>query len=120
MTEERSLRQPAIGCALLVVFLVAVYSGIRSIPVSYSYGVVTEFDVVPPNDQALDDWIRAQPGVVVHMAGVNRTRVGERWLIEVNYGISRNGWGEPPLPDLDAACAALGYRGQAAPFRSVP
>jgi hypothetical protein len=105
-----------------VVVLVAVgaagWYGLHWIPFDSGYGLEAEFVAVPPDDEALAAWVRAQPRVYV--AYVNRKRVGDRWRVEVLFGITRNGWGQPPLPALDAAAADFGYRGPAGPFRDSP
>jgi hypothetical protein len=104
----------ALKCFLIVLTLALVtygcWLGWTSIPASISYGMRSEFSSLPGNDKALETWLKGQPGVA--RVGINRNdKVIEVFIIQV-----RNGRGEPPLPDLDEACAALGYAGQVSPF----
>jgi hypothetical protein len=102
---------------LLVVSVLALvgpagWYGLHCMPADFAYGLEAEFLSVPPDDEPFREWVRSQPGV--YLAAVQRHPAGARWRVEVIFGMSRNGWGQPPLPDLDGAAAQLGYRG---PFR---
>lgn len=92
--------------------------GMDRVPVDFSYGLEAEFIDVPPDDDSLSAWVRSQPGV--YRSHVQRVRVGDRWRVEVIFGIIRDSSGQPLLPDVDTAAAELGYRGSAGRFRDSP
>ena len=81
---------------------------LRQIRASFSYGILAEFESVPPNDKALEQWWRSQPGVVETTVFVDRRQnsVGVLW-IQVQSAGPRN----PPVPDFRAAFEQFGYRG---------
>jgi hypothetical protein len=111
------MRRLAIGLNAVAILslIVAAWYGLHSIPADFIYGVEAEFDGVPENDAALEQWTQSQPRV--WRAFVEREQVGARTRITVTVGMTQNGWGEPPFPDLTTKCAELGYRGQQGPFR---
>jgi hypothetical protein len=92
--------------------------GLHSIPASIGYDLEAEFETVPPNDERLEQWLGSQPGVATTV--VKRERAGARWRVEVIYVITRDGWGQPRLPDLNAAAAELGYGKPDGRFRDSP
>lgn len=83
---------------------------------SYSYCVEADFVSLPTDDRPLEAWLAVQPGVVPD--SVIALRNGKR--LQVRLLVVQTQAGEPPLPDVDAACAVLGYRGQTAPFQDCP
>ena len=82
---------------------------------SIGYEIEAEFTELPPDDAALEAWLRRQPGVTV--VGIQRKGVGK--TLDVAVIMSQNLHHKPPLPDVEKACAEFGYRGQAAPFRDT-
>ena len=116
--EGVGVRRLLLAVTVLAALGVAGWYGLHWVPADFSYGLETEFATVPPDDEALAAWIRSQPGV--YSAHVQRVRAGNSWRLEVIFGITRNGWGQPPLPALDAAAAEFGYRDAAGPFRDSP
>ncbi|MFO0810778.1 MAG: hypothetical protein U0746_19280 [Gemmataceae bacterium] len=111
------VRRALIVLAVLTATLGAAWYALHWIPFDLGYAREAEFASVPPDDDRLQQLVRSHPGV--YLAYVNRHPVGDRWRIEVVFGLSRNGW-KPRLPDLDAAAASLGYRGPDGPFRYSP
>jgi hypothetical protein len=109
------MRRVLIAVAVLAAVAAAGWYGQHWLPADVSYALDAEFAAVPADDEALAAWVRAQPGV--YLALVQRERVGDRWRVEVIFGITRNGWQQPPLPDLDRGADELGYRGPAGRFR---
>jgi hypothetical protein len=97
---------------------VAGWYGLHWIPADFGYELEGEFASCPRDDEPLARWLRSQPGV--YLAHVQRQRVGNGWRVQVFLGITRNGWGEPPLPDLEMAAAKLGYRGASGRFHDSP
>ena len=95
--------------------LAALWCGLHFVPADFAYTVEAEFAAVPADDERLEEWLRSQPGF--YLAHVERQPIGNRWRLVVTFGMSRDGWGHPPLPDLEGKCAELGYRGQGARFR---
>jgi hypothetical protein len=101
---------------LLFAFLYAIYAFYRhNVFVSWSYCVEARFDKMPPNDKALIDWLRSQPGVVPHTVAIGRFEEGGR-LVFVGFIQSRNLAGEPPFPDLNGQVKNLGYTGSDGAF----
>jgi hypothetical protein len=103
---------------LLVLWLTksVLYSEVR---VSYNYGFEARFTTLPPDDDALVQWIKQQPGVVSSGVGVIVLRSGnDAKTIRVTFTQVRNLNGIPPTPDLDTACASLGYGPMETPFHS--
>jgi hypothetical protein len=95
--------------------LAAAWWGLHFVPADLAYEVEAEFTALPANDGPLEDWLRNRPGV--YLAHVQRQPVRGSWRLVVVFGMTRNGWGRPPLPDLEGKCAELGYRGQKGRFR---
>jgi hypothetical protein len=112
------VRRALVSIVVFAAVGTAGWYGLHWVPADYSYGLEAEFADAPPDDEALAAWVRLQPGV--HLAHARREQVGDRWRVVVILGVTRNGWGQPPLPDLDDATAELGYRGQAGRFRDSP
>ena len=80
----------------------------HSVNASLGYCVEWEFGQMPPNDDALVEWLKVQPGIIsrtvqIRRFGANGTEL-EVGLIQV-----RTLAGDPPFPDLDQQCAELGY-----------
>ena len=88
----------------------------HTIRASFLYSVEAEFASMPPDDSRLEQWIKAQPGIV--SATAQRDEANPR-LLRIYVGIVQNMFHEPPLPDINLACRELGYRGQAAPFDDI-
>jgi hypothetical protein len=106
---------------VVAVAAVAAFVGIRHWPrhwvhASCGYCVEARFGSLPPDDEPLREWLRAQPGVVPDTVSVRRFGRGGRRL-EIVFIHVRNLAGEPPLPDLNARCAGVGYAKPDAPFR---
>jgi hypothetical protein len=107
-----------ITVAVLALLGSAAWVGLHWIPADFGYDLEAHFETVLPDDEALAQWARSQPGV--YLAHAQREQLGSRWRVEVLFGITRNGWGQPTLPDVDKAAAELGYRGPDGPFRRTP
>jgi hypothetical protein len=93
------------------VLAASAWAGLKSIPASMGCSVWAEFKSLPPDDSALESWLKSQPGVAVVLISRGSKRV------EVDFIQVRDGWGRPPLPDLDTKCDELGYRGRVGSFR---
>ena len=89
-----------------------------SLYASIGYEVEAEFAELPPDDTALQAWLKQQPGVIPTLTYVQRTGPSKK-VLQVNVVMSRNLLGEPPIPDLEKTCAELGYRGQRDRFRDT-
>lgn len=100
--------------ALIITLLVAgglVVAGwlaLRQIPASFGYGIRVEFDTLPANDKPLEEWMKAQPGVVEHTVHVarNGNSVGMLWIMTQSIGPRG-----PPVPDFRTAFERFGYKG---------
>jgi hypothetical protein len=90
--------------------------GVHLIPASWSYDVEAEFTSLPADDHELEAWLKAQPGVVPHSVSVSRKQ-GAPNVVVIGFVIVRPEWGNPPVPDMEAACARLGYRGHVGKFK---
>jgi hypothetical protein len=109
----------AIVAALLIISFLAIRAVVyRNVHVSLIYCVEARFDTMPPNDKALADWLRSQPGVVPHTVAIGRFEQGGK-LLYVRFLQSRNMAGEPPFPDLDGRVSALAYAESDGPFRDA-
>src|SRR5947209_7787355 len=107
------------GVAVVAMLLLCarLYSWIaRNVHASFIHAREARFDALPTDDKALKAWLQAQPGVVSHTVHVGRDGADKK-LVAVIFVQVRNMAGEPPVPDLDAACARLGYTGPDEPFR---
>jgi hypothetical protein len=111
-------RRVLITVVVLASIGAAGWYGLHWIPTDSSYGLEAQFESVPPNDERLTQWVRSRPGV--YLAHAQRQQVGGRWRVEVIFGITRNGWAQPRLPDLESAAAELGYCGANGPFLDSP
>jgi hypothetical protein len=89
--------------AAIGVFLVA-----KSLRVGYVYSVESTIYAAPGDDQAFTSWLKAQPGIVPHTAGITRTDSRPPKLVVI-FIMVRNGWGYPPFPDLESKARELGY-----------
>jgi hypothetical protein len=78
------------------------------------YEVVAEFAELPPDDAALQAWLKQQPGVAVVI--VSRP---EPKKVVIHLLMSQNLHDKPPFPDVEKACAELGYKGQVERFRDT-
>jgi hypothetical protein len=100
----------------LVVILGGVALARKIFHASLLCSVKSQFAQVPPDDSQLTQWIQSQPGVVGHTVIV--TRIGsDRKTVRVNFIMDQNLAGEPPDPDLDAACERFGYSSPVYKFR---
>jgi hypothetical protein len=88
----------------------------RTVHVTWGCCLEARFADLPADDEPLCRWLKAQPGVVPYLVSFSRGGPDGR-LLKVGFTQTRNLAGEPPLPDLDAACARLGYRGPESRFR---
>ena len=90
--------------------LVAGYFALREavgyLPVSFGYCVEAEFESLPPDDSALENWIKEQPRVVSHTVGICRGGP-ENKSLRIMYIHSRRI--RERNVDLNEACARLGY-----------
>lgn len=83
---------------------VLVYS-IGTIRASRLYCLRADFAHLPADDKRLEQWLKAQPGVVAHTVHLKRESGSLRaWFI-----MTQNLRGSPPVPDLSHACDSLGY-----------
>jgi hypothetical protein len=112
------MRRALLVIVALGAVVTAGWYGLHWVPRDVSYGLEAEFTTVPADDEALAAWVRSHPGV--YLAHAQRERVGDRWRVEVIFGMTRDGWSGPPVPGLDAVAAELGYRGASGPFRDSP
>lgn len=107
-----------IGGVVVAAILTAVWAGLKSILVSYSFDVEAEFSELPTDDTAIDSWLRSQPQVAAVI--IARDEKSQPKKIEVIFIQARDGWGRPPFPDLEAKCDELGYKGRVGRFRDRP
>jgi hypothetical protein len=107
-------------------FVVAVAAGLilaawttlrRTVHAPWSYVVESRFEKMPPNDKALTEWLRSQPGVVPHTVSIGRFEDGK--LLYVGFVQCRNMAGQPPFPDLEGHVGSLGYAHSDGPFRDA-
>lgn len=120
VTQKKHRKFPGFQVVFLIVLLIFIlgasgYYFLHFIPGDIAYGREAEFEYVPPSDERLEKWVRAQPGV--YIAYVQRRPLEKGYRVEVTFGMTRNGFGQPPLPDLDSAAAEFGYRNPDGPFR---
>jgi len=90
---------------------------IAKIPIDWGYIVEARFEKMPPNDKALIEWLRAQPGVVPIAVAVGRFEGGK--LLYISFIQTRRADGQPPFPDLNGNIGRLGYTGSDGPFRDA-
>ena len=101
------LRTLLIVLAVIGVALAVIREAASHIYPSVGFEVRAEFTELPTDDTALLRWLQTQPGVIERLAFVNR----EKSSIRVNWTMSRNLLGEPPIPDLHQQFERLGYKG---------
>ena len=89
---------------------------LRQIQASIGYAIQVEFEQMPPDDEALGQWLKTQPGVVPNTAHVQRDGKSLRmwWIMTQSIGPR-----EPPVPDFSAAFERFAYIG-AGPIRDDP
>ena len=109
MKRRRLIKIAAIALAVLAV---GYYLFLRIAHVSYGYTVAAEFAAMPPDDTGLVQWLGVQKGVAART--VRTARSGQR--LKLFFIMSRDLTGHPRFPDLDSACARLGYTGQVSRF----
>jgi hypothetical protein len=73
------------------------------------YSMVCTFARLPDDDQRLKEWLTTQEGVYVHFVRVSR----QGTKVKVAFLMARRCNGTTPFPDLESACASLGYEGPA-------
>ena len=112
------MRRGLVAVGVLLAAIGAAWYGLHYLPRDLGYEVETEFAALPADDEALAEWLRAQPGV--YLASVQREAAGQQWRLVVGVGMTRDGWGRPPFPDLTSKCTEFGYRGQTGGFRDRP
>jgi hypothetical protein len=102
------------ACALALV-AGAMWLTSRYVSISRIYCVETTFGELPEDDELLVQWLGDQPGVVGRT--VHTQRIGTSPVqLQVGFIQVRTMAGEPPFPNLEARCAALGYRDPTGPF----
>lgn len=117
MAIAKRLLKWSLAAAILAGCLFAIYTVYtQNVHVSWGYCVEARFDKMPPNDKALMEWLRSQPGVVPHTVAIGRFEQGGK-LVYVSFTQSRSLAGEPPFPDLNGAALSLGYMESDGPFR---
>jgi hypothetical protein len=79
---------------------------------TWGCGGRADFSALPPDDAALEGWLKEQAGVVPYTVHVMR----EGKTLKVLYTQVRNLANEPPRLDLNEACKNFGYEGQKMPF----
>jgi hypothetical protein len=87
----------------------------HNVHASLVYVVEARFEKMPPNDKALIEWLRSQPGVIPHLVAIGRFDDGK--LLYVSFIMSRSLAGQPPFPDLNGQVSSLGYIDSDGPFR---
>jgi hypothetical protein len=108
----KSRRQNYIRWFLFVIFAVIALAGVGfwlryTIKASCGYDVQANYDAMPADDKALETWIKTQPGVVEHTVLVQR----DGHQLVAYFIMAQDLSGRPTFPDLDQACATLGYKG---------
>jgi hypothetical protein len=107
----------------LLVVVAALWGGWRwfcaTLHVSLIYRVEARFTSLPADDRGLCRWLKAQPGVVPHSVSVCRQGPDGK-LVVASFIQSRTLSREPPFPDLDGGCAALGYAADGPGFTDSP
>ena len=101
---------------LIIALVVGAYYGLLAIPASVGYCLEARFETLPPDDKRLKAWVQSQSGVVPHTVWISRFDP-DRKLLGITFIQVRNGFGQPPLPDVDGACETLGYANPDGPFR---
>jgi hypothetical protein len=87
----------------------------HNVHASLGYVVEARFEKMPPNDKALMEWLRSQPGVIPRLVAIGRFEDGK--LLYVSFTMSRSLAGHPPFPDLNGQVSSMGYTGSDGPFR---
>jgi hypothetical protein len=90
------------ACCLLVVSGVWLLTNWRA---SIGYRVSARYAQMPPDDKALEEWLKTHPTVVPHTVHVGR-KDGNLFAIFIR---SETICGRPPFPKLEETCAGLGY-----------
>jgi hypothetical protein len=80
----------------------------HNVHASLGYCVEVEFGQMPPNDDALVEWLKVQAGIIPRTVQVRRFGANGTEL-EISFIQQRTLAGDPPFPDLNQQCAALGY-----------
>jgi hypothetical protein len=88
----------AIACALSLYL-------VQRMQISRVYRVAATYARMPADDKQLENWVKAQAGVVPHT--VRAERIGNELRVSflMSQTLSRN----PPDPTLSEACERLGY-----------
>jgi hypothetical protein len=94
----------AIGVSILVLSLTV--SLLRLIPMGRIYCLKAECAQMPANDERLEEWLKAQTGVVEDTIHIKR----EGRSLRVWFLMIQNSYDSPPMPDLSKACDSLGYK----------
>jgi len=94
----------ALPLCLAVLFAILHYV-LGRIEVCCEYRVACEFSRLPDDDQRLKEWLKTQEGVFVHFVRI--TRQGTK--VNVAFLMVRRCNGTTKFPDLESACASLGY-----------
>lgn len=102
-------------CLLVAALIGSGYMAARLIRASIGYHVQSQFEVMPPDDDALKQWLSAQRGIVGHTVSIQRD--GRR--LDVMFIMTQDMFGYPPIPPLEAASRRLGYVGADARFHDV-
>jgi hypothetical protein len=118
MPYKRCLMAVALVAGVILSCGGAYYWFTHAVHASLIYELEARFETLPPDDKALKAWIQTQPGVVSHTVSTSRFDP-DRKLIAVMFVQVRNLAGDPPIPDLNAACARFGYASPGGPFRDA-
>jgi hypothetical protein len=89
----------------------------HNVHASFVYVVEARFEKMPPDDKALIEWLRSQPGIVSHTVAIGRFEDGK--LLYILFIQSRSLSGRPPFPDLNGNVGRLGYMESDGPFRDA-
>jgi hypothetical protein len=84
--------------------------------IPFGYSIEAEFAELPPDDEALKAWLEQQPGVTRVFA---ITRGEARKTIKIDLLMEQNAHYKPRFPDVEKACAELGYKGRVERFRDT-
>jgi hypothetical protein len=86
---------------------------LRQVKASIGYSIRVDCESLPPDDEAIEQWLKTQPGIVERTATVHRDGKSVRmgWIMVQSIGPRK-----PPVPDIRAALERFGYHG-AGPIR---
>ncbi len=79
------------------------------------YNVTVTCDVLPEDDEQLDQWLSNQPGVRRWMVGRQGQSVGIGFVMRQNIARS-----QPPTPDIEGQLSTFGYQGNVRVVKEPP